>query len=198
MRPEKSHATLPRSKRKVFRVTATRAKKVPSAAARGPPADPSLPLAQPGDAVAVLPRRRRRAGARREAPDARRLEGRARHPLQVRRDRGPTGPAPARRSTVLGRERRRAVDVLVPERVRRARPRPVVRAQGPRPLPRGAARPAPPALSRGPGARYATSAHASARSTVSRMASGSPGLVIAKSTWARASCARLTPLSTAE
>src|SRR5207245_9008146 len=135
----------------------------PPAAAPGPAADPALPLAQPGDAVAVLPRRRRRAGARREAPDARRLEGRARHPLQVRRDRGPTGPAPARRSTALGRERRRAVDVLVPERVRRARPRPIVRAQGPRPLPRGAARPAPPALSRGPGAGAAPSAPPHAR-----------------------------------
>src|SRR3989475_9154451 len=106
------------------------------------PADPSLPLAQPGDAVAVLPRGRRWAGARRAAPHARRPEGRARRSLQVRGDPGPTRPAPARRGAALARERRHGLAVLVRERVRRARPRAVVRARARGPLPRGAARPA--------------------------------------------------------
>src|SRR5207248_5205814 len=127
-----------------------------------PPADPSLPLAQPGDAVAVLPRGRRWAG--REAPHARRPEGRAHRPLQVRRDPGPTRPAPARRGAALARERRRGLAVLVRERVRRARPRPVVRARARGPLPRGAARPAPPPLNAvDPATKVAPTGHASWR-----------------------------------
>src|SRR5207245_11651735 len=99
-----------------------------------PPADPSLALAQPGDAVAVLPRGRRWAGARRAAPHACRPEGRARRSLQVRGDPGPTRPAPARRGAALARERRRGLAVLVRERMRRARPRAVVRARARGPL----------------------------------------------------------------
>src|SRR5439155_11478722 len=88
-----------------------------------PPADPSLALAQPGDAVAVLPRGRRWAGARREAPHARRPEGRARRPLQVRHDPGPTRPARVRRGAALARERRRGLAILLRERFRPPRPR---------------------------------------------------------------------------
>src|SRR2546425_10652427 len=91
-------------------------------------------------------RGRRWAGARRAAPHARRPEGRARRSLQVRGDPGPTRPAPARRGAALARERRRGLAVLVRERVRRARPRVFVRARARGPLPRGAARPAPPPL----------------------------------------------------
>jgi len=57
----------------------------------------------------------------------------------------------------------------------------------------------PSATTRAPArASYSTSDQASARSTASRIASGSLSLVTAKSTCARVSCSRLKPLSTAE